>query len=159
MGATNERARCPSDEEPNQRTMTRHIPTVVGVLLGALFVYAASVVLLQIGPTPPEPPAGSPLAMFMGAFATTGYLTFVKTAELVGGILVAIPCTRNLGLLVLGPIIVNILAFHVFVTDGHGLFEPMVIGVCVLAGYLLWAERRAFAGLVNRRVPDAARAT
>ena len=57
----------------------------------------------------------------MIAFAPTGYLTFVKVLEVVGGILVALPRTRNFGLLILGPIIVNILAFHVFVMKGEGL--------------------------------------
>jgi uncharacterized membrane protein YphA (DoxX/SURF4 family) len=69
--------------------------------------------------------------------------------ELVGGILVAIPRTRNFGLLVLGPIIVNILAFHTFVTKGVGLANPILIFIVLLALYLLWAGRKAFAGLLN----------
>ena len=84
--------------------------------------------------------------MFMGAFGPTGYLTFVKVFELLGGILVAIPKTRNYGLLVLGPIIINILAFHAFVTKGKDLFSPMLIVIVLLALYLLWVERRTFAG-------------
>jgi hypothetical protein len=46
---------------------------------------------------------------------------------------VAIPRTRNFGLLILGPILVNILAFHVFITKGAGLFDPMLLGIVVLA--------------------------
>ena len=38
--------------------------------------------------------------MFLGAMYMTGYLAFVKVLEILGGILVAIPKTRNLGLLV-----------------------------------------------------------
>jgi hypothetical protein len=70
--------------------------------------------------------------------------------ELLGGILVAIPHTRNFGLLILGPIIVNILAFHLFVTGGEGLFNPMIIVIVLLALYLLWVGRKNFAGLLNR---------
>lgn len=84
------------------------------------------------------------------ALKPTGYLTFVKSLELIGGILVAIPLTRNLGLLVLGPIIVNILAYHAFVMQGVGLFSPPIVVIVLLALYLLWAERRAFLGLVRR---------
>ena len=84
------------------------------------------------------------------ALAPTGYLTFVKICELVGALLVAIPRTRNLGLLVLGPIILNILAFHTFITAGVGLSSPMLIVICLLAVYLLWVERRAFLGLYFR---------
>ena len=85
----------------------------------------------------------------MGAFAPTDYLHFVKVLEVLGGLLVAIPKTRNLGLLVLGPIIVNILAFHVFITAGKDLFSPILIIICLLASCLLWVGRKAFAGLVN----------
>jgi hypothetical protein len=128
----------------------KHIPTIAGAILGLLFISASVMVLFNLGPRPEPPPDGSPPAHFMAAFAPTGYLTFVKICELTGGILVAIPRTRNLGLLVLGPIILNILAFHAFVTAGVGLFDPMLIVICLLAAYLLWVERRAFLGLVFR---------
>lgn len=127
----------------------KHIPNIVGGLLGLLFIAVGGMVLLKLGPTPPPPPAGTPPAHFMEAFAPTGYLTFVKVFEVLGGILVAIPKTRNWGLLVLGPIIINILAFHAFVTGGVGLFSPMLIVICLMALYLLWSGRRAFLGLLN----------
>jgi uncharacterized membrane protein YphA (DoxX/SURF4 family) len=123
---------------------------IAGALLGLMFIAASVMVLFKLGPTPPAPPEGTPVAHFMAGFAPTGYLTFVKVFELIGGILVAIPKTRNLGLLILGPIIINILAFHAFVERG-GLLNPMLIGICLLALFLLWAERKAFAGLVTRQ--------
>jgi hypothetical protein len=75
-------------------------------------------------------------------------MTFVKIFELTGGILVAIPKTRNFGLLVLGPIILNILAFHILVAHGEGLVG-LPLFVALLALFLLWAGRKAFAGLMN----------
>jgi uncharacterized membrane protein YphA (DoxX/SURF4 family) len=90
------------------------------------------------------------MAMFFGAFAPTGYLTFIKILELAGGILVAIPFTRRLGLLILCPIIVNVVAFHVFITNGDGLLEPMLIGIYVLTLYLLFVERAVLFSLVKR---------
>ena len=42
-------------------------------------------------------------------------MAFVKVCEILGTVLVAIPATRNWGLLLLGPIIANILAFNIFV--------------------------------------------
>ena len=125
----------------------KHLPNIIGGLLGLLFVAFGLMVLLKLGPTPPPPPEGSPTAHFMAAFATTGYLTFVKVLEVVGGILVAIPRTRNFGLLVLGPIIINILAFHIFVAKGEGLFNPVILIIVAMALYLLWCARREFAGL------------
>jgi uncharacterized membrane protein YphA (DoxX/SURF4 family) len=109
---------------------------------------ASVMVLFKLAPEP-KFPEGSPVALFMGAFGPTGYMTFVKIFELLGGILVAIPRMRNLGLLVLGPIIINILAFHIFITGGHGLLEPMLLIIVVLALYLLWVGRKQFAGLLN----------
>ena len=53
------------------------------------------------------------------------------------------------GLAVLGPIILNILAFHAFITKGEGLFSPMLIVIVLLALYLLWVGRKAFTGLLN----------
>lgn len=122
---------------------------IAGALLGLLFIFSSVVVLFGLVDAPP-PPEGTPAAHFMTAFAPTGYLTFVKVLELVGGILVAIPLTRNLGLLVLGPIIVNILAFHAFVMSGEGLFNPMIVFIVLASLFLLWVERKAFLGLVRR---------
>ncbi len=126
----------------------KYLPTIAGGLLGLLFIMAAVPVLLNLLPMP-ELPKDTPNAHFMAAFGPTGYLKFVKGFELLGGVLVAIPRTRNLGLLILGPIIVNILAFHTFITAGEGLFHPMIVTICLLAGYLLYVGRRAFAGLIS----------
>ncbi len=130
----------------------RYIVAIVGAAFGLLFVYAAVMVLFGLAGEQPPPPAGSPAAHFFGAFGPTGWLTFVKVLELVGGVLVAIPRTRNVGLLVLGPIVVNILAFHVFVTK-DGLLQPMLIAITVMPLFLLLAEWRAFAFLVTRPLP------
>jgi putative oxidoreductase len=126
----------------------KYAPIVAGILLGLLFIASGLVVLLHLAPMPPMP-EGTPAAMFMGAFGPTGYFTFVKIFEVLGGVLVAIPRTRNFGLLVLGPIIVNILAFNIFIMKGVGLANPMLIVVVLLAAYLLWVGRKGFAGLAN----------
>ena len=128
----------------------KQLPNIAGALLGFVFVAVGLMVLLGVGPEPPAPPEGSPAAMFMAAMVPTGYMAMVKVLEVVGGLLVAYPRTRNLGLLVLGPIVVNILAYHLFVMGGEGLFGPQVILVTVLAAYLVWAERAAFGQLVAR---------
>ncbi len=122
---------------------------IAGGLLGLIFAAGSLMVLLKLTAMPP-PPEGTPAALFMGAFVPTGYLTFVKVLELIGGVLVAVPRTRNCGLLILGPIFVNILAFHTFITQGHGLFSPMLIFMTALFLFLMWSERKAFAGLISR---------
>ncbi len=128
----------------------KYFPMIAGGLLGLLFLFASVAYFFKLG-TPPPPVEGSPQAMFMGALYPTGYLDFVKVLEFTGAILIAIPLTRRLGLLVLGPIIVNILAFHIFVTKGEGLANPMIIIMVLLALYLVWVERRAFAAFICTR--------
>ena len=49
----------------------------------------------------------------------------------------------------LGPIIVNILAFHAFITKGKNFFSPMILVILALALYLPWVGRKAFAGLIG----------
>lgn len=126
----------------------KYIPAIAAVLLGLLFVMSGVVVLFSMVEMPP-PPEGTPAGHFMAAFGPTGYITFVKALEILGGVLVAIPKTRNLGLLVLGPIIVNILAFHTFIMRGQGLLSPTIILITVIPLYLLWTERRRFGGMVR----------
>lgn len=129
--------------------MKKNLPVIAGIVLGLLFVMSAVVVLFNLVKMPP-PPEGTPTAMFFGAFGPTGYMTFVKVFELLGGVLVMIPRLRNLGLLVLGPIIVNILAFHIFVAGGFkDLLNPMLLIIIALALYLLWVGRKNFSGLLN----------
>lgn len=126
----------------------KYASTAAGALLGLLFIIFGLNFFLKFFPIPAAP-EGTPPAVFMGVLYGTGYLAFVKILEIVGGVLVAIPKTRNLGLLVLGPIIVNILCFHIFLTKGATLIDPMNILISLLALFLLWSGRKAFCGLVN----------
>jgi hypothetical protein len=129
--------------------MKKYLPAVAGFLLGALFVWSAVVVLFHLVKMPPIPPE-TPAGHFFAAIGPTGYMTFVKIIELTGGLLVMIPRTRNFGLLALGPVIVNILAFHAFLGTGvKGLLDPMIAVIVVLPLYLLWAGRNKFAGLLG----------
>jgi putative oxidoreductase len=125
----------------------RYLTPLAGIFLGLLFIMSASVVLFGLAPTP-KIPEGSPVAAFFAAFGPTGYLTFIKILELLGGIFVAIPRTRTLGLLLLGPIIVNILAFHIFVAK-DGIFSLMLLGISVLALFLLWCDRKNWLALLR----------
>ncbi|MFT4175110.1 MAG: hypothetical protein QM627_00505 [Luteolibacter sp.] len=127
----------------------KYLPNIAGGLLGCAFIAFGAMFFLKLGSAPAPPPADSPAGMFMGAFYPTGYLHFVKALEVIGGVLVAIPLTRNFGLLVLGPILVNIIAYHLFIMGGEGLFSAPLIVLCLLAVYLLWVDRGKWLGLLN----------
>jgi uncharacterized membrane protein YphA (DoxX/SURF4 family) len=121
--------------------------TIASVLLGLIFIAISILVLSGHAPKPDLPP-GSPADHFMQAFVPTGWLIFVKVCELIGGLLVIIPKTRNFGLLVLGPIVINILCYHVLIMNGGGLMGPPLL-VAVLAAFVLFTERRSFAALLH----------
>lgn len=120
---------------------------IIGVLLGLIFAVFSLNFFFNFLPNPPME-QGSPPAMFLGAMYGSGYLTFVKVLELLGGILVAIPASRRLGMLILGPIVVNILAFNVFLAKGGWTQVPVLL-VVVFSGFLLWSERKSFCALIK----------
>jgi hypothetical protein len=120
---------------------------IVGGLLGFIFVVLPILMLSGIIKAPPPDPSTS-AGQFMAATMPTGFMTYVLTFEIIGGVLVAIPKLRNFGLLVLGPIIVNILAYHILIMKGEGLAGPPLV-VAGFGAFLLFAARRQFAGLKN----------
>lgn len=126
----------------------KHLPNIAGGLLGLAFVIFGLNHFLHFLEVP-KPPEGSPPYLFFGAIGPTGYLSFIKIFEILGGVAVATPKTRNIGLLVLGPIVINILAFQVFLANGAGLLDPPVIIVTALSAYLLWVGRKKFSALMN----------
>lgn len=116
-------------------------PQIASGLLGLAFVVFGLNHFLHFIPMGDPPAPSSPTGLFFGAVGTTGFLTFVKVLEILGGIAVAVPKTRNLGLLLLGPIIVNILAFNLFIAGGGAILQPPVIVISLLAAFVLWTKR------------------
>ena len=122
---------------------------IAGGLLGLLFIVFGLNFFLNFIPMPPGPPEGSPPALFMTALFPTGYLAFVKVMEILGGILVAVPKTRVIGLMVLGPIVINILAFHIFLLKGVAIADPVIALITLLPLFLIWKERSKFRALLD----------
>jgi putative oxidoreductase len=128
--------------------MKKYLPTIAGSLLGLCFLAASIPVLFNLVPFP-KLPEGTPAAHFMAAFVPTGYVKFVKMFEFIGGLLVLVPRLRNIGLLLLGPVIVNIMAFHILIDDPKHLINPIFDIIFICALFLLWDARQKFAGLLN----------
>jgi len=118
---------------------------IVRILLGLAFVVFGSNIFLHFMPAPPPPAtlAGD----FSKALMQSHYIYVVGLLQVIGGLLLLIGRYVPLGLTLLGPVIVNILLFHVFL-DPSGL--PLAIIVTILALFLLWRYRTNFAGLVKQ---------
>jgi len=133
--------------------LARYAPAAVRFLLGAMFFVFGLNGFLNFIPPPPEGvPEG---AMKLGmAMAESGYLfQFVKGTEVLCGVLLLANRFVPLALVVLMPITLNIIAFHLFLApDGTGM------GIAILAAqlYLAWVHRRAYAPLLTPRSAPAA---
>ncbi len=107
----------------------KHIPTIARLLLGLMFTVFGANMCLHFIPIPP-PPEG-PAANFMFAIYGSGYLTVVKVLEVAGGLLLLSGRFVNLGLTLVGPVVVNIALYHFFLVKG-GYEMPVVLGVLSL---------------------------
>lgn len=129
--------------------MMKNAANIAAVLLGLGFIVFGLNYFLKFIPMGDPPAEGSPPALFFGAIYATGFLAFVKLLEIAGGILVAIPKTRNVGLLILGPIVVNILAYNIFIAGGSAVFAPPVVLFSLLAAFVLWTKRESWLTLIK----------
>jgi len=118
------------------------------VLLGLIFVTFGLNMFLNFIPMPP-PPEG-PAREFMTALFMSHYVYAVGAVQIVGGVILLSGRLIPLGLTLLGPVIVNIVLFHVLMAPA-GL--PMAFVVSALDLFLLWRYREYFAGLLKNGGP------
>jgi len=116
---------------------------IVRILLGLLFVVFGLNGWFHFIPLPPRQGRA---AEFIGAMIGTGYFNVILILQVVGGLLVLIGISVPLGLTLLGPVIVNIMMFHLFM-DRKGI--GLALFILVLSLFLLWQYRASFAGLVQ----------
>lgn len=117
----------------------KHLPTIARCLLGVLFLVFGLNFWLKFIPVP-SPEEGSLAAGFMGALYLSGFLTVVKILEVLGGILLLSGRYVNLALAWLGPIVVVIGLYHLFILKG-GYGMAIVLGALALTAL---AGRRDF---------------
>jgi len=132
--------------------MKTKVTLVARILLGLIFlVFGANGFFHFL----PQPPMSGPPADFIGALLATGYLfPLLKGTEVVVGALLLSGRLVPLALTVLAPVVVNIVAFHLFLAPS-GLAVPLV--VVALGVFLAWSYRSAFSGVLRVNVePDGA---
>ncbi|HEY4246142.1 MAG TPA: DoxX family protein [Lacunisphaera sp.] len=120
-------------------------PTIARYLLGTIFfVFGLNGFLHFIPTPPPEGPGGQ----FLGALFVSGELSLIMGLQLVAGAMLLANRHVPLALAAIGPVVVNILLFHVFM-DRAGL--PVAVLTTALWIVALIGVRDAFAGMLVAR--------
>ena len=136
-------------ESAKGKPFTRHIPTIVRILMGLMFLVFGLNGFLNFIPQPKDPmPEGA--VGFISALMKTGYMfPLVMGTQLLVGVLLLLNRFVPLALTLLAPIIVGIVTFHLFLEPkGTGI----AIAVLVMELYLAWAYRSAFRPMLRMRV-------
>jgi len=116
------------------------------VLLGLGFIIFGLNIVHPFIPAPP-PPAGSLTAQFVAVMVPSHWMLLVGILQLLGGLLVVTGRTTPLGLVFLGPILVNILSFHIFIQGGQGIAPGLVFSVFEI--FLIYAYRGYFRAILT----------
>ncbi len=122
----------------------RIVAIIARILLGLVFFVFGLNGLLHFMPNPPPTPAAG---AFFGALVATGYMfALIFGTQVIGGALLLLGLIVPFALVMLAPIIVNIVAFHIFLSPA---LLPMALVVAALELFLAWHYRAAFAPLFN----------
>jgi hypothetical protein len=115
----------------------KHIFATARILLGIIFLVFSLNYWIKFIPIA-SPEAESLAAGFMGAIYGAGFLTLVKLLELFSAVLLLSGRYINLALTLLGPIVVNILLFHVMIKQSD---HALSVIIAILALVVLIGQR------------------
>jgi len=129
-------------------TPSRYLPAIARILMGLVFFVFGLNGFVPFIPMPKTPPPPGALALFE-AFLKTGYfMHMVSGTQLLVGVLLLANRFVPLALALIAPVIVNIIAYHVFLAPAS--IGPGIV-VTVLEVYLAWAYRDAFGPMLSAR--------
>jgi putative oxidoreductase len=115
---------------------------IARVLLGLVFTIFGLNGFLNFIPAPPPPP-GLP-GQFITVFLQSHWVWFVSGVQVIGGVLLLTGLYLPLGIALLGPVIYNILVYHLLLDHTGG---SVAIVVALLWAFLFWRYRKYFEGL------------
>ncbi len=118
---------------------------VIRLIVGLAFVVFGANAFFHFMPMPELPK--NAMGDFLNALFRSGYIYAIGFCQVLGGLLLVLGRFVPLGLTILGPIVVNILLFHLFL-DRSGLAIAFV--VLALWLFLVWRWRDAFASLFRQ---------
>lgn len=116
------------------------------LLLGFLFVVFGVNAFLNFIPMPPPPEQAM---KFLGGLMSAGYFfPFMKSIEILAGLLLLSGFFVPLALTVLAPIVVNIFLFHTILAPAGA---PLAILILVLEIVSAWGYREKFAPILKAK--------
>ncbi|MFL6389793.1 MAG: hypothetical protein ACJ71U_20130 [Terriglobales bacterium] len=119
---------------------------IARILLGLIFFVFGLNGFLHFIPMGPMPTGLS--GQYITVLMQSHYIYFVAAVQVVGGALLLIGRYVPLGLTLLGPVIVNILLYHLLM-DLKGI--PMAIIVTILWAIVFYRNRQYFSGLFAQK--------
>ena len=123
----------------------RALETFARVALGLIFFIAGLDGFIDVLPHPSRPLPERAI-LFVGALLKSGYFfPRLKGTELVAGAAFLSKRLAPLAVAVIAPVIINILAFHVFLAP-EGV--PLALVLLVLEVYLAWTCRRVYRSIL-----------
>jgi uncharacterized membrane protein YphA (DoxX/SURF4 family) len=124
------------------------VAMIARLLLGLIFVVFGLNGFLNFIPMGPMP---SGLAgQFLAALAQSHYFHFVAAIQIIGGVLLLVNRFVPLALVILGPVIVNILSYHVFLNP---IGIALALFVAILWLIVFYYHRQYFSGIFTQRTP------
>jgi uncharacterized membrane protein YphA (DoxX/SURF4 family) len=134
-------------ETPPGKSFARHIPTLIRLLLGLMFLVFGLNGFLNFMPPPKDMPQD--IMTVSEALVKGGYMTVVSATEVLVAVLLLSGLFVPLALVLLAPIVVGIITFHVALAPQT--IAPGIV-VLVMELYLAWAYRSAFRPILAARV-------
>ena len=129
----------------------KYVIIISRILVGLIFVVFGLNGFLHFIPSPQyQGVAGQ----FIGAIFTSHLYIVVFLTQIVGGSLLLANRYVPLGLLLLGPVLVNILGFHIFMAPKQ---IPMALVATVLWFFVFSSVRTSFSGIFVQKAPEEVR--
>ena len=125
--------------------------TIARLLFGACWLVYGLNGFLDFIPQPKDPMPERATALFQGLMGSGYMMQLISGTEILAGVLLVSGLFVPLALAIMAPIIVNIVAFHLY-ANRTGIEIALVVLAIEL--FLAFAYRKAFAGVLSPRYDD-----
>lgn len=94
----------------------------------------------------PYPPMPDEAVNFLGTLGNSWVFKLVAIAEIIGGVLLIMPKTRALGAIILFPVVVGILLFHIAMDPASILFAVIIFAILA---WIIYENREKYMPMIQ----------